>query len=111
MTIHGGDYRRAGQRSGAPLTISRLKQLLEDDVKNLTRMTGAFAQPNASSSSECKVAKSEETIVEDITDAEFDIVTNRDLLFDENWKETVQTEGIMYDIVVSHDDVLQGIGS
>jgi hypothetical protein len=41
LTIHGGDYRRAGERSGAQLTISRLRELLDDDVKNLSRMTGS----------------------------------------------------------------------
>ena len=35
ITIHGGDYRRAGQRTGCDLTLERLRQLLEDDVKNL----------------------------------------------------------------------------
>eukprot|EP00607_Mallomonas_marina_P010165 CAMPEP_0182419294 /NCGR_PEP_ID=MMETSP1167-20130531/3704_1 /TAXON_ID=2988 /ORGANISM="Mallomonas Sp, Strain CCMP3275" /LENGTH=717 /DNA_ID=CAMNT_0024594119 /DNA_START=47 /DNA_END=2204 /DNA_ORIENTATION=- len=36
LTIHGGDYRQAGQRASGQLTMSRLKQLLEDDVKGLT---------------------------------------------------------------------------
>ena len=40
MTIHGGDYRKAGSRAGGTeLTLARLRQLLEDDVRNLSRMT------------------------------------------------------------------------
>jgi hypothetical protein len=39
LTIHGGDYGVAGKRSGGQLTLNKLKRLLEDDVKNLGRMS------------------------------------------------------------------------
>jgi superfamily II DNA/RNA helicase len=38
LTIHGGDFRRAGHRLGSQLTLSNLRKLLDDDVKNLKRM-------------------------------------------------------------------------
>lgn len=41
LTIHGGDYRVAGRRAGGQLTLNRLKNLLEDDVRNLSRMSVA----------------------------------------------------------------------
>jgi hypothetical protein len=53
LTVIGGDYRRAGERAtGSHLTLAKLRQLLEDDVKNLARMgagagAGAGATANA----------------------------------------------------------------
>jgi hypothetical protein len=41
LTIHGGDYRVAGRRAGGQLTLNRLRRLLDDDVKNLSRMSVA----------------------------------------------------------------------
>lgn len=73
LTIHGGDYRKAGQREGgrSGISIDDLKGLLEDDVKNLSRMeTGG----DASSSSDSYLQR-------DISDAELDVVMNRELLF------------------------------
>lgn len=49
LTIHGGDYRRAGHRAGSELTLSKLRKLLEDDVKNLSRMTTSSSTSSSSS--------------------------------------------------------------
>ena len=35
--MHGGDFRKAGERSSGQLTLSRLRDLLEDDVRNLAK--------------------------------------------------------------------------
>jgi len=52
MTMHGGDFRQAGKRAGSQLTLPYLRQLLEDDVRNLDRMMMSnVATTTASSSS------------------------------------------------------------
>ena len=65
MTIHGGDYRQGGKRASSALTIDRLRQLLEDDVKNLNRMTSV----------------GEGCRSEEISDQELDLIMDRKLLF------------------------------
>ena len=109
LTIAGGDFRKAGERSGSNLTISRLRQLLEDDVNNMSR---------------------NEVTGEDISDKEVDMILNRGRLFG-NWGQTVgkstqinekahvglgekesccdiPSEGLMYDIVTSDDSAALG---
>lgn len=73
LTISAGNFSRAGEREGGNLTLKRLKDLLEDDVKNLSRMTGAGAAATLKSGS----AKAEEIIQGDISDAELDLILNR----------------------------------
>ena len=104
MTIHGGDYGHAGQRSGAPLTLKRLKQLLEDDVANLNRMSVVSLSA---------AARDDEPVVDqqDMSEEEFDIVTDREKLFRENWMDLVPREGLMYDVVVSTDGAVGGLQS
>jgi hypothetical protein len=80
LTIHGGDYRRAGERSGAQLTISRLRELLDDDVKNLSRMTGTTQSAAAA------LALTNGSVVDDatdISDAELDLIFDRQRIFPE----------------------------
>ncbi len=67
MTIHGGDYRKAGMREGSAISIQGLKELLEDDVKNLSRME------TAGSSLEDGLA--------DISERELERIMDRRLLF------------------------------
>lgn len=80
LTIHGGDYRRAGERCGAQLTISRLRELLNDDVQNLSRMTGkkqsaaaALALANGEDKNEGR----------DISNEELDLIFDRQKIFPE----------------------------
>ena len=88
MTIQGGDYRRGGKRVGSELTIDRLRQLLEDDVKNLQRMAmrevtagaGAAAAAGPAAAGPVSVADAPE-IPEEISDEELDLIMNRQLLF------------------------------
>ena len=42
MYVYIPPYRKAGERAGDKLTITRLRKLLEDDVKNLNRMSGVM---------------------------------------------------------------------
>jgi hypothetical protein len=97
LTIHGGDYRKAGQREGgrSGISIDDLKGLLEDDVKNLSRMettatsTAADAPQQAgvggisdsTGSSSSSSSSSSSYLQRDISDAELDVVMNRELLF------------------------------
>ena len=78
LTIHGGDYRRAGERSGAQLTISRLRELLDDDVKNLKRMTGS----NQSAAAALALKNGEtDNGTADISDQELDLIFDRQKIF------------------------------
>jgi hypothetical protein len=52
MTVTGGDYRKAGHRVGQQqVTLSELRMLLEDDVKNLGRRESLAASASSCSSS------------------------------------------------------------
>ena len=80
LTIHGGDYRRAGERSGANLTITKLRELLDDDVKNLKRMTN-FNQLQNKKITE-KGEKGEiESQISDISNEELDLIFDRQKIF------------------------------
>mmetsp|Transcript_17200 Transcript_17200/g.38735 ORF Transcript_17200/g.38735 Transcript_17200/m.38735 type:complete len:153 (-) Transcript_17200:271-729(-) len=77
MTIAGGDYRKAGKRSGGKFTATNLSALLESDISDL----------------------SSKADVEDlkIDDDEFETIMDRKKLFERN----VPPEGKMYDFVES----------
>ena len=80
LTIHGGDYRRAGERSGAQLTISRLRELLDDDVKNLSRMTGS----KQSAAAALALATGTDNVSSsDISNYELDLIFDRQKIFPE----------------------------
>lgn len=107
LTMQGGDYRKAGRREGQQqVSLLELRALLEDDVKNLHKRDKdtsiATAKPSAatdtspegttSSGRKRKAAKNSamdaalavhtvDWIQRDISDAELDLIMNRDLLF------------------------------
>jgi ATP-dependent DNA helicase len=95
MTIHGGDFRKAGFRANGNLTISKLHKLLEDDVSNMTRHGNHGAD---------KMTKGAM-----ISDKEFEMITNRDKLFatlaahgtEKPIKDPMPFEGDMYDVVTT----------
>eukprot|EP01041_Mallomonas_annulata_P001537 gene1537-2965_t len=111
LTIHGGDYRQAGQRSSGQLTVTRLRELLEDDVKNLARMS----QTTASAPAQFTAARGIE-LPNEISQEEMDLICDREALFregdDSSSKsggdgsgsgsgKSVPREGEMYDIVAA----------
>lgn len=111
LTISAGNFSRAGEREGGNLTLKRLKDLLEDDVKNLSRMTGPVASISIAGDAGTEVAQG------DISDAELDIILNRTSFIkiaDELVQDAVCTaprEGMMYDVVAAADSApsLQGL--
>lgn len=72
LTIQGGDFRKAGERFSSHLTIGSLRQLLEDDVKNLNRMT---------SLREMNALKTDSAVFKDISEEELGLVMDRDKVF------------------------------
>eukprot|EP00605_Chrysophyceae_sp_TOSAG23-4_P001301 GSChrysophyteH1.ASY1.ANO1.1415.1 assembled CDS len=104
MTIHGGDYRKAGQRQeGSHLTLAILRQLLEDDVKNLA--------PNRDGDSDRR------GLSMDIQEFELKTIMNRKMLFPVDpsaqsgyGDSKCPREGIMYDVVEERAGTsLQGV--
>jgi len=79
MTIAGGDFRKAGQRTAGDMTFEKLQSLLESDIQDL----------------QAKGADIEDI---KISNEEFDRIMNRDNLF-ETGKNAIPTEGKMYDIL------------
>jgi ATP-dependent DNA helicase len=110
MTIQGGDYRRGGKRVGSELTIDRLRQLLEDDVKNLQRMRDA-AGTGAAAVAAVPVSSGEETdvaeIPEEISDEELDLIMNRQLLFPTTSSLVSSQELVNFNIEGCFYDVLE----
>jgi len=77
LTIQGGDFKRAGERSdasGGGLTLGKLRKLLEDDV-NLSRRDG---RGGGSSSDALGQGRSVDV---EISDVELELITNRRKLF------------------------------
>jgi hypothetical protein len=123
LTVIGGDYRRAGERAAdSQLTLAKLRQLLEDDVKNLTRMSkiGTISSAEVLANADTNPAATTTTqgrgIMMDIQETELNLIMDRSKLFpyDEvlsppNGSPAVTTarygacslpsEGIMYDII------------
>lgn len=100
LAITGGDFGRAGGRSGAGLSIARLRRLLEDDVKLTSRKKADSSIVDAI----CEMGSSAQ-----ISDAELALVMNRSALFEALagvGSTSVPLEGDMYDIVTSKADVL-----
>ena len=101
LAIQGGDFRKAGARIGTGLTIAKLRQLLEDDVKNLNRMTSS----TSSSSAHFDI---------DISDKELDFIMDREKIFSVLSGEAangISLEGEMYDIIAVEQaaSVLQSV--
>ena len=73
LTIHGGDFRQAGERSGCDMTLSKLRELLEDDVKNMGRNEKGRM---------------------DISDEELDMILDRDRIFAGSWSVASDERGV-----------------
>ena len=74
MTITGGDYKKAGSRStNRELTLSRLRELLEDDVKTLHKRSTSDKGKHQ--------GYKDNAGTEHITDTELDMIINRNLVF------------------------------
>ena len=87
LTIHGGDYRKAGERWGKEMTISTLRRLLSDEV-NVSRMSNHNSSNNL-----------EDGVGTDISDTELASIMNRQLLFPSDDNCSIALEGDCYDIV------------
>ena len=90
LSILGGDFGRAGRRSKGDLTLDKIKRLLEDDVKTLTKR-GDDDDGGANV---------------EVTDAELDALMDTQRLFaGESWRgledghAPLPEQGNMYDIV------------
>ena len=79
MTIAGGDFRKAGRRTAGDMTFEKLQSLLESDIQDL----------------QAKGADIEDI---KISDEEFDMIMNRERLF-ESGDNVIPSEGKMYDIL------------
>lgn len=79
MTIAGGDFRKAGRRTAGDMTFEKLQSLLESDIQDL----------------QAKGADIEDI---KISDDEFDMIMNRERLF-ELGDNSIPSEGKMYDIL------------
>ena len=78
MTIRGGDFGKAGKRGGSEFTLDRLKDLLEDDVKNLARMA---VDPKLRKESSAEVTDSSFSKICDISDQDLSMIMNRERVF------------------------------
>ena len=78
LTIHGGDYRKAGERSSAQLTIKKLRELLDDDVKNLKRM---LRTNQAATAAMALLEGVTDNGTPDISDHELDLIFDRQKIF------------------------------
>ena len=93
------------------MTLALLRQLLEDDVKNLARMQTASGANSGGSD------ERERGVSMDIHDSELQLIMNRNLLFPKDASSTTgygqcqcEREGVMYDIVeVTASSALQGV--
>lgn len=94
LTIHGGDFRKAGRREGQSISLDGLRSLLKDDVDLTKKHEG-------------KVDLSSH-----ISDEELELVLNRRLIFsadsDQDFDGDLESsmcgipvEGEMYDVVNS----------
>lgn len=104
MTIHGGDFCQAGKRRSTQLTLPYLRQLLEDDVRNLNRM-----MINGSCSNEELASNG------DIPDEELQCLLDKERIFatvsdcSDDKVKPVPPEGSMYDIVSPQESNLQAV--
>ena len=80
LTITGGDYRMGGMRRSQACSVADLRVLLEDDVKNIS------SREDYKQNKEGENNESEELafLSREISDAELDLIMDRNLLFDAN---------------------------
>lgn len=100
LTMQGGDYRKAGRREGRQqISLNDLRSLLEDDVKNLSRMeTKAKSEQlmihdngdNDGGNDDAveKTGIRNAWIQRDISDIELDMIMDRDRLFPSTLKSS-----------------------
>ena len=100
LTMRGGDYRKAGRREGRQqISLNDLRSLLEDDVKNLSRMeTKAKSEQiiinddgngdDGDNDDAVKTGVSNAWIQRDISDVELDMIMDRDRLFPSTLKSS-----------------------
>lgn len=107
LTMQGGDYRKAGRREGQQqVSLLELRALLEDDVKNLHRREKDTSSTSSGSDSARKRKAAEDCdggadsvpavdwIQRDISDAELDLIMNRDRLFPTS-KKALSTHSLL----------------
>jgi ATP-dependent DNA helicase len=112
LTIHGGDFNMK-RAPGKTLTLTRLRQLLTDDVKNLNRMIRNddedLEDDIQRDDNNDNSAQSKHFTKFDINESEFSFIMNRDQIFS-NDGSNIPEEGSMYDVInVETSGVLQGI--
>merc|ERR1711871_1858412 len=92
MTVVGGDFSQAGVRSRGEGSFT-VQQLLKDDVNRVQDRRDRSTDVTA-----------------DIADAEFELIINREKLFDKN--APIPMEGEMYDVVAKPEggDMLGSMG-
>lgn len=85
LTIEGGDYRKAGQRSNSSraLSIEDLEELLEDDVRNLARREQSSGGGSSSSGSGGGREVHGVNLSKDISEDELGLILDREKLFRE----------------------------
>ena len=106
LTIHGGDFSQAGARRNGTFTLSHLRKLLEDDVKNLGRVSNSSAGNGSTGDAR--------DVNDAISDEELSFILDRERvlnvpLVNEKGEESSELSGRMYDIVTSSEDMLQAI--
>ena len=106
LAIVGGDFGRVGGRGGhaggglepsgsGAMSLSRLRRLLDDDVKNLARMGDLSAQPLLQAGGDGA-----------LSEAELEVVLDREALFETllGTGRGTPLEGDMYDVVAQSGD-------
>lgn len=91
LAVYGGDYRQAGKRAGSELTLSTIRKLLEDDVKNLGRMSSSSALASLTDTNDDVVRSNEPGVsgrYAEIGQKELSMIMDRDLLFVKTTKST-----------------------
>lgn len=84
LAVYGGDFRQAGKRAGSELTLSNIRKLLEDDVKNLSRMSSSTASGSGSGGVQSVLNDTKKEDISQYTEIsqhELSMLMNRDLLF------------------------------
>ncbi len=93
--MHGGDFSTAGYRKGpSGITISYLRQLLEDDVKLNSRVGAESLDAHPGRH-------------RDISDQELELILDRNRIFSDT---SDVPRGDMFDVIAQHESKLQTVG-
>lgn len=126
LTMQGGDYRKAGRREGRQqISLNDLRSLLEDDVKNLSRMetkakseqtiinddgNGDDGDNEGGNDYSLKTGVSNAWIQRDISDLELDMIMDRDRLFPSTLKSSSRNSSSgSTDALSARDDAPVGV--